>query len=61
MSQDTYTSDNEGHFCEYLDVKEEIMQIQVYSDSNDVEGLVMYGHLGSVYTMRANGATSWPV
>ena len=60
VSQATYASNNEGHFCEYLDIKEEIIKVKVYSDTNDCEGFIMYGHLGSVYTMRANGATSWP-
>ena len=34
---------------------EEIVDIVIYSDSNDVEGLVFKGHLGTTWTMRANG------
>ena len=30
----------------------------IYADSNDVEGLVFEGNGGSVWTMRANGATN---
>ena len=31
------------------------MYIEIYSDTNDIEGLVIYGNKGAVWTMRANG------
>ena len=36
------------------------MYVTVYSDSNDIEGLVLEGHLGTEYVMRANGLQSSP-
>jgi len=56
----SYLTDNENHFCEYFDILEEIMYIEIYSDSNDCEGMVLFGHEGTVYSMRANGASSSP-
>lgn len=41
--------------CETIAIPEEVMYTTVYSDSNDVEGFVFEGHLGSTYTFRANG------
>ena len=49
---DTSSSDNK---CEEFDIDEEIMYIEIYSDTNDIEGLVIYGDKGAVWTMRANG------
>ncbi len=31
------------------------MYITVYSDTNDIEGLVFEGDKGTIWTMRANG------
>ena len=31
------------------------MYITMYSDSNDIEGLIFEGHEGGKWTMRANG------
>ena len=31
------------------------MHAKIYSDTNDVEGWIFYGHLGTEYVFRANG------
>ena len=51
----TLDSSNSLNKCEEFDIDEEIMFIEIYSDKNDVEGLVFYGNKGAVWTMRANG------
>ena len=37
------------------------MYVEIFSDSNDIEGMILTGHLGTIWTMRANGARSSPV
>ena len=39
---------------------EEIMYATIYSDTNDVEGFIFEGYLGSPYVFRANGADHSP-
>lgn len=41
--------------CFDVPITEEIMYVTIYSDFNDVEGIVMEGHNGTEYVMRANG------
>ena len=45
--------------CEYHDMQgEELMYVEIYSDSNDVEGIVWWGNKGSEWVSRANGEKS---
>ena len=47
--------------CETFNIGlEEMMYLTLYSDDNDVEGMVFDGNLGSSWTARANGANSSP-
>ena len=47
--------------CEYHDMSnEELMYLSIYSDSNDVEGIVWWGHLGTEWISRANGDSFSP-
>ena len=50
------TDSNPDDFCETKYITEEILYVKIYSDSNDMEGFEILGHLGTVWTMRANGA-----
>ena len=40
---------------------EELMEILLYSDNNDVEGMVWYGNKGSEWNTRANGENFSPL
>ena len=54
------TSDDDL-FCEtvYLNT-EEIRYLQLYSDSNDVEGMIWTGHLGTVWEFVGDGNDKLP-
>ena len=54
------TLDSPGDTCEEVIIDEEIMYVEIFSDSNDVEGMILTGHLGTIYTLRANGKRSSP-
>ena len=41
--------------CFSVPIDEEIMYFTVFSDINDVEGILFEGHLGTEYSFRANG------
>ena len=53
-------SGNPDDYCEETIIDEEIMYTTVYSDSNDIEGFIFEGHLGTQYVFRANGANFSP-
>ncbi len=45
--------------CESVDVsQEELMYVSIFSDENDIEGLMIEGNKGTNFTMRANGEIS---
>lgn len=47
--------------CETQDMSmEELMWLTIFADSNDAEGIIWEGHLGSVWTSRANGNVGSP-
>ena len=44
-------------FCETFNMGlEELMWLTLYSDTNDVEGMIWEGNFGSSWIARANGA-----
>ena len=50
-----------GDFCATIAIDEEVMYAEIFSDTNDTEGWIFTGYLGTVWTFRANGADSSPV
>ena len=47
--------------CTYHDMEnEELMFVKIYADSNDAEGIVWWGHLGTEWISRANGELASP-
>ena len=39
---------------------EELMWLKIYADSNDAEGIIWWGHLGTEWISRANGELASP-
>ena len=52
--------DAPGDFCETIAITEEVMYAEIFSDTNDIEGWIFTGYLGSIFTFRANGNDSSP-
>jgi len=46
--------------CYTANITEEIMYFTVYYDENDVEGIVLEGYKGTLYSFRANGLVKSP-
>lgn len=48
-------------FCETQDMSmEELMWLTIFADSNDAEGIIWEGHLGTEWISRANGNIGSP-
>ena len=52
--------DSSGNECVYIAITSEIMYLTVYSDINDIEGLVFEGYDTTQWNFRANGLNSSP-